>query len=119
MAKARALLALADEGVPCNWRSLPDDRREQIRGQVLEVLAVADELQSWDGERAASIASRLLERIDNQATAEDEEMRLATMLHDGWLALVSGDTETADELHRQWAQETGFDKWDDVLGVGP
>jgi hypothetical protein len=73
LTKARALAELERAEIPCGWDRLPDERREQIRAAVLEVIAVSERLQSFDGNRAASIAIRLLGIVDGDPI-EDEEV---------------------------------------------
>lgn len=65
LTKARALAELEKNSIPCRWDQLPDDRRDLVRGQVLEVIEISERLQSFDGNRSASIAIRLLAILDD------------------------------------------------------
>jgi hypothetical protein len=69
--KARALADLARAQIPCAWDRLPDERRELIRVELLNVVVVSERLASYDAARAEGIALGLLERLDGEAEDED------------------------------------------------
>lgn len=71
LTKARALADLERESVPCPWNELPEERREPIRDELLEVIAVAERLGTYEARRASDIACRLLEELDGEAEDED------------------------------------------------
>ena len=101
LTKARALAELEKNGIPCRWDQLPDDRRDLVRGQVLEVIEISERLGSFDGNRAASIAIRLLAILD------DDPIDVGEPDHSGgtvpiWL------NEDLDELDRLGWLESMF-----------
>lgn len=92
LTKARALAELEKNSIPCRWDQLPDDRRDLVRGQVLEVIEISERLQSFDGNRSASIAIRLLAILDDDPIDDEPDHSGVTVPI--WL------NEDLDELDR-------------------
>jgi hypothetical protein len=107
LAKVQAVDDLCARATPVPVERVTDELRA-----VLE-----SPLDSYQADRARSMSARLLAMLDGlpqePVSREDE---LAAMLHAGWESLVAGDVTEADRLHREWAQETGWHKWDGLWG---
>jgi hypothetical protein len=77
LAKARSLAEMERNEIPCKWLELTDEQRETVRNSVLRAIEISERLQSFDGDRANSIACRLLGILDGEPEDDWAEDALA------------------------------------------